>query len=129
MEKTEFADKLIDIFPDKTDSLSNHYEYYGEMLGHIFFAEEINEPLVELLYKDTNTELIKKYCKFIQDMWEFGTEEVVNIVDVTILERLSDDKRVWHNFGKYISPDFKRYINEVSIPNNSMMDSNNMLKI
>lgn len=28
-------------------------------------------------------------------MWKYGTDEVLNVVEVTLLERLSDDVIVW----------------------------------
>ncbi|MDE7097879.1 MAG: hypothetical protein K2O60_01860, partial [Ruminococcus sp.] len=98
-----------------------HYEDYNELTAHIFFADEINVPLFELLKQNTDIAEIKKYCSFIEDMWLNGTDDVVNVVDVTILERLSDDATVWKNFGKYISNEFIRYINTDLLLNNSMM--------
>ena len=67
-------------------------------------------------------ETIKKYCDFVEFMWKSGDKEVANIVDVTILERLSDDKDIWNKFGKIISKEFKEYINNDLIPNNVMMN-------
>ena len=43
------------------------------------------------------------------------------MVDVTLLERLSDDEAVWLSFGKYISDDFKEYINEELLKDNIAM--------
>ena len=40
-------------------------------------------------------------------MWIHGDEAVVNVVDVTILERLSDDKETWEKFGTYVTNDFR----------------------
>ena len=54
--------------------------------------------------------------------WErYGDEAVKNVVDVTLLERLSDDEAVWLSFGKYISDDFKEYINEELLKDNIAM--------
>ena len=57
-------------------------------------------------------------------MWKKGNEEVNNVVDVTILERLSDDIEIWNRFGEYISDEFKRYINDEAIANNIALPSN-----
>ena len=54
-------------------------------------------------------------------MWRYGDEAVKNVVDVTLLERLSDDEAVWLSFGKYISDDFKEYINEELLKDNIAM--------
>ena len=58
-----------------------------------------------------------------------GDESVKNVVDVTILERLSDDHVIWQRFGKEISPAFKRYINEDLLKSNGMMNSVEKLNV
>ena len=75
----------------------------------------------ELLKNQENEELIKIYSKVIELMWKYGDEAVVNVVDVTILEKLSDDINVWNRFGKYITNDFKEYINKDLIRSNIAM--------
>ena len=51
-----------------------------------------------------------------------------NVVDVTILERLSDEDAVWQKFGKAISKEFKEYINEEVLGFNLMMCGVNPLE-
>ena len=121
LSKEEFAEKFVSLFPDKRQSLDEHYADYDELLGHIYFSEVLNEPLIEMISKNGDKNMIQKYCAFIEDMWLNGDDDVVNIVEVTILERLSDDENIWETFGKYISNDFIRYINTEAIPQNAMM--------
>lgn len=45
------------------------------------------------------------------EMWKQGDDEIVNVVDVTILEGLSQEDESWQRFGKYISKEFIEYIN------------------
>lgn len=123
ISKEDFARKLTEIFPEKADALNRHYRDYGELLGHIFFADEINLPLFDLLLENEASEDISKYCGFIEEMRRNGTDDVVNIVDVTIVERLSDDDTVWEHFGKNISDDFITYINEELLGANKMMSN------
>lgn len=121
ISKEEFARKLTELFPEKTEALKQHYEDYGELLGHVFFSEEINVPLFDMLLESAGGDEISKYCGFIEEMWRNGADDVVNVVDVTILERLSDDETVWENFGKNISDEFKVYINEDLLISNKLM--------
>lgn len=127
--KEEIANELIKLFPEKSPSLQQHYDDHGELLGHVFFSDEITVPLFSLLQEHETGETIKKYCDFIENMWENGTEDVVNVFDVTIAERLSDDETVWKNFGKNISDRFILYINNDLIPNNLMMTNVNKLEL
>lgn len=119
--KKEFAEKLTKLFPDKEQSLKNHYRDYRELLGHIFFADEVCAPLFEMLHLNKSDEQIKKYCSFVEDMWLNGSDDVANVVDVTILERLSDNETVWKNLGKNISNQFIDYINTELLVKNAMM--------
>ena len=51
-------------------------------------------------------------------MWIHGDEVVVNVVDVTILECLSDDRETRGKFGTYVTNDFRQYINNNVLTNN-----------
>lgn len=103
------------------EKLEEHLSDFGEVLLHVYASDEIGKPLFELLKNKGNEELIKVYSKVIELMWKYGEDPVVNVVDVTLLERLSDDKEVWNDFGKYISADFKEYINKDLIRKNIAM--------
>nr|WP_300325376.1 hypothetical protein [uncultured Anaerostipes sp.] len=116
MTQEQFSKKLIKQFPEKKAALIEHYQNYGELLGHVFFAEEINIPLIELLTTNTDIEKILAYCAFIEDMWFCGNDITKNIVEVTILERLTDDIVIWKRFGRFISKRFKQAINNEIIP-------------
>lgn len=74
-----------------------------------------------MLQKNDASNKVSAYCQFVEEMWRNGTSDVVNIVDVTIAERLSDDETVWNRFGKNISNEFKVYINGDLIKNNIAM--------
>lgn len=128
ISKDEMAQKLVELFPEKEQSLKEHYKDYNELHGHIFFVDEINVPLFKMLQENKTNEIIKKYCSFVEYMWLNGDDYVVNVVEVTILERLSDDKNVWNNFACNISNDFIRYINTGVLVGNTMMWQVNKLE-
>ena len=122
------ADILRDILPNGEKAYVEHLEDFGEILLHVLAPELITEPLIELLkHCDKNAALIEIYCKVIELMWARGDEAVVNVVDVTILEHLSDDSELWQRFGTYLTNDFKKYINNDVLTNNLMMGGVNRL--
>lgn len=116
MTKEQFADELVRLFPDKRAGLHDHYQAYSKMLGHVFFADEINIPLVALLEEDADGPTIERYCTFIEDMWFHGDSDTKNIVEVTIIERLTDEPRVWLRFGQRISKEFRWKVNDDILP-------------
>ncbi|MBR1530221.1 MAG: hypothetical protein IJ642_13120 [Oscillospiraceae bacterium] len=123
LNKDQFAELFMQEFPDQKDKALEDIEFFGEVLGHVFYTNMLfHEPdLRKMLLTEENPVLIRKYCQFIERMWLDGDDAVINIVAVSLLEDLSDDELCWFHFGKYISEDFKRYINTEVIPNNILM--------
>lgn len=103
-------------------ALEEHLRDYDEILLHLFAGEYISEPLLDMLGKKyPSRRSMEIYCRAIEIMWQYGDEAVVNVVDVTILERLSDEDALWQRFGEYISEEFKEYINTEVLACNLMM--------
>jgi len=121
MDKQQCANRIVELFPEYEVSIKEHILEYGEILLHILSSEVIHEPLIMLLQFNKKSDLIQKYCSLIEEMWRTGTDEVVNVVEVSILERLSDDAKIWQRFGRYISEDFRTYVNEEVLTGNAMM--------
>ena len=121
MHDREIIDLFLTLFPEYTDTYKEHISKYDELLQHVFYADVINDPLFELLKKGVDSNKIRKYVDFIELMWSQGDDTVQNVVDVTILERLSDDIDVWQGLGKYISDEFRNYINGVLLKENALM--------
>lgn len=96
--------------------LRQHMEDYdGEILLHIFVPDMVYFPLIECI-KSKDEAGVGKYCGCIERLWNEGDEEVRNVVDVSVLECLTDYDDIWQAFGKHISADFKNYINNEYIP-------------
>lgn len=108
LNKEYYAQKLIAVFPAAKEVYDKHLEDYGELLGHVFFADVINEPLIGLLASNTDTAAIGEYIGFLEDMYANGDEAVKNIVVVSVLERLGDDTTVLRNAYGYFSEQLRQ---------------------
>lgn len=118
----QICEELIKLIPEQKEKYEKCIaENNNKLLGHVYFGDEFTSSLIFLLKDYTEIEKIKKYCNFIEYMWKNGNNEVVNIVDVTIIEKLSVDSVIWGKFRNFISNEFKEYINTDLIPNNIMM--------
>lgn len=122
ISKEKCVSMIADLRPDGKEILENHKRDFGEILLHVLAGELITEPLIDLLKFHADSILdIEAYCKTIEIMWKNGDADVVNVVDVTILERLSDEEHVWQQFGTFISDEFKECINKEVLVSNLMM--------
>lgn len=122
MNIIDCANMLEELIPNGKQVLEEHIKDFDEILLHLLAGDLVTEPLITLLkHHMDRKDTIKIYCKAIEVMWKNGDEAVVNVVDVTILERLSDEEKVWQRFGTFISDEFKKYINEEVLKFNLMM--------
>ena len=125
INREKCAHMMADLAPEGQEILEKHQEDFGEILLHVLAGELITESLIDLLkFRTFHTDRITKiecYCQVIETMWKNGDADVVNVVDVTILERLSDEDEVWQRFGSFISDEFKQYINNELLATNLMM--------
>lgn len=123
MDIFECANMLADLTANGRQVLEEHRNDFGEILLHVLAGDLVTEPLIDLLKYHMDRKItIQIYCNAIEVMWKNGDEKVVNVVDVTILERLSDEECVWQRFGTFISDTFKNYINDEVLKVNLMME-------
>ena len=123
MNIVEMANYITNVFPENKQYYKEHIRDYGTVLAHVFAIETINIPMEKDFNVGSESETFRKYCTLIQSLWENGDDEVRNVIDVTILESISNHERMWKAFGRYISQEFIDYINNAVLTENILMDS------
>ena len=121
MNIQEMADCIAAAFLQHEQYRAEHRKEYGEVLAHVFAMETINTPMLHEFESQAESEAFQKYCGLIEHLWKNGDDEVRNVVDVTILESISDDGRMWQAFGRHISQNFRDYINKEVLTKNIVM--------
>ena len=121
MNIVEMANYITNIFPENKQYYKEHIGDYGTVLAHVFAIETINIPMEKDFKLDSESEIFRKYCTLIQYLWENGDDEVRNVIDVTILESISDHEQMWKSFGRHISQEFIDYINDEVLTKNILM--------
>ena len=121
MNIQEMADCIAAAFLQHEQYRAAHRKEYGEVLAHVFAMETINTPMLHEFESQAESEAFQKYCGLIEHLWKNGDDEVRNVVDVTILESISDDGRMWQAFGRHISQNFRDYINKEVLIKNIVM--------
>ena len=103
LPKETFARRLVRRFPEFQKAYQDHLRGYGELVGHVFFGDTLNALLFSLLEAGENPGMIRQYIDFMEDMYANGDNDVQNIVEVTILERLGDEEAVLRSAFTYFS--------------------------
>lgn len=116
----DMAAMVVKQFPEQADKIEESMDIDNKLLGHVFAAYAISQPMEELFYSDKDK--FRQYCDLIEELWHYGDDDVQNIIDVTILEDLNNGElEIWKGLGDYFSEDFKHYINDELIHTNIAM--------
>lgn len=116
MDSTACAKAMAAVVPDGEWLLEEHLRTYEELLLHVY-ADAFTYHLLKCLETGTDA---APCLRLLERMLLEGDEAVRNVLDVTILERLSYEDHIWQAVGRLVSPEFRYIVNRVIMPNNDM---------
>ena len=81
-------------FPEFMEEIYKEEEFLGQFLPHCIFGDVLNEEIVKLLkQKDyLENQLLQRIFMMYEDFAVHGDEETQNLLQVTLLEYLWDEK-------------------------------------
>ena len=87
-------DFLISIFPEFEEEIRSEVEGLDEFLAHCVFGNVLNAKVVELLKREDylENEVLHRIFRMYEDFAVLGDEETQNLLQVTLLEYLWDEK-------------------------------------
>lgn len=85
---------LARLFPEFEEEIYKEAEGLDEFLPHCIFGFVLNNKVVELLKREDylQNELLHRIFRMYEDFAVFGDEETQNLLQVTLLEYLWDEK-------------------------------------
>ena len=117
MDSMTCAKAMAAVVPDGERLLEEHLRTYEELLLHVYAGDVFTCHLLNCLETGTDA---APCLRLLERMWLEGDEAVRNVLDVTILERLSDEDSLWQAVGRQVSPEFRYIVNRVIMPNNGV---------
>lgn len=111
LNKDKLAEQFVSVFIEFKPILEEHLEFNNEFLPHIFFGE-CNDYIIESLQKEEREKLVKLF-DFFEKMAVAGDEYVRELLSVTILERIGDDKDILSIAHKYMGKETRKDSDEI----------------
>lgn len=107
-ENTEdFLNKLLSFFPNKAveyNAFLLEYVDYEEGMETVIIEDIFMPDLVDLLEKNTDTQLLENIFDYFESVSNNADEELKNIFSITTLEILGNDKKILENARRYMGP-------------------------
>ena len=107
------ANRFATLYPELKDDIRLNIATYGEFLPETFFMEKGNAKVLDIIKNGTAAEQ-KKLFKNLGDIFEDGTNEVQDIIAVTILGEMKNDPEMMAVADKYMTEYMSGPVHEVN---------------
>ncbi|MBQ8209723.1 MAG: hypothetical protein IJZ35_03980 [Clostridia bacterium] len=96
------AIRLATLYPQLKDEYKDHLAVYDEFLCEDFFVNNVN-PLVFATIKESNPQKMKKLFNILNEIFDDGTNEVQDVIIVTMLASYNYDDVMYQSVLGYIN--------------------------
>ena len=107
------ANRFSTLYPEFKDDIKENIMQYGEFLPETFFTEHGNAKVLDVIKNGTPQEQ-KKLFKMLGEIYEDGTNEVQDIIAVTILGEMKNDKEMMAVADEYMTEYMAGPVHEVN---------------
>ena len=98
------ASRIVALYPELKDAYKENFQKYDEFLGEDFFVNHANKYIMQTI-RSHDTQQLKKLFKILSDIYENGSNDVQDLVVVTILGEIDNDKELLEKCREYITDD------------------------
>lgn len=107
------ANRFGVLYPDLKDEIKRNIAVYGEFLPETFFTEHGTPRVLDVMRSGKEVD-IKKLFKMLNEVYEDGTNEVQDIIGVTILGEIKGDKALMAVADQYMSEYMAGPVHEIN---------------
>ncbi len=107
------ANRFGVMFPDLKEDIKRNIVEYGDFLPETFFAE-IGTPRVLEVIKNGSSAEQKKLFKMLNEVYEDGTNEVQDIIGVSILGEMKNDPKMMAVADEYMTEYMSGPVHEIN---------------
>ncbi len=107
------ANRFGALYPEFKNVIKQNVVDYGEFLPETFFLEHGNAKVLDIIRNGTEAEQ-KRLFKMLGEVFEDGTNEVQDVIGVTILGQMKNDPEMMAVADKYMSEYMAGPVHEIN---------------
>lgn len=107
------ANRFGVLYPDLKEEIKRNIAAYGEFLPETFFVEFGTPRVLEVMRSGQEAD-IKKLFKALGEIYEDGTNEVQDIIGVTILGEMKNDPKLMEIADRYMTDYMAGPVHEIN---------------
>ena len=87
------ASRISTLYPELKDAYKENFQTYDEFLGEDFFVNHANKYVMETI-RGNDKQQMKKLFRILSEIYENGSNDVQDLVVVTILGEIDNDEKL-----------------------------------
>lgn len=107
------ANRFGTLYPDMKEPIRENIAQYGEFLPETFFMQTGTARVIDVIANGSDSDC-KKLFKMLNEVYEDGTNEVQDIIGVTILGEMKNDPKLMETADKYMSDYMSGPVHEIN---------------
>lgn len=107
------ANRFGALYPEFKDEIKKNVVEYGEFLPETFFTEHGNAKVLDVIKNGSEADR-KKLFKMLGEVFEDGTNEVQDVIGVTILGEMKNDPEMMAVADKYMTEYMAGPVHEIN---------------
>lgn len=107
------ANRFGTLYPEMKDLIKQNIVDYGEFLPETFFTQIGSSKVIDIIANGSETDQ-KKLFRMLNEVYEDGTNEVQDIIGVTILGEMKNDPKLMAVADKYMSDYMSGPVHEIN---------------
>lgn len=102
--REDFYKKMQEFFPSTKEKYLKSVKENGEVLETVVIEDIFMPPILVLLAKNENSELLKKLFDYFEELVNGEDSHLINVFSITVLEILGNDKAILGIAKQYMGP-------------------------
>ena len=98
------ASRISTLYPELKDAYKENFQKYDEFLGEDFFVNHGNAYIMQTI-RSNDSQQLKKLFKILSEIYENGSNDVQDLVVVTILGEINNDQELLQKCREEITDD------------------------
>ena len=98
------ASRIATLYPELKDAYKENFQTYDEFLGDDFFVNHANKYIMETI-RGNDKQQMKKLFRILSEIYENGSNDVQDLVVVTILGEIDNDEKLLAKCADEITDD------------------------
>lgn len=107
-EMEDLFKRMLDLLPCLSDEYKKSIEENGEILGTVIIEDVFMPEVIKLLNEDNDIELLKNIFNWFEEIANSKNLYLINILSITVLEILGNDKTILEVAQKYMGSKTKQ---------------------